>query len=126
MMNPWSYSDYRKSVERNANQGIEQLGFSIDGSIGYAGNELLLRLDEFPAENVMALTALAIAAHQRGTLSTYTKEDEFYEELVQAYADGEHIVIAETLDSLQKREFLRDIEIVSGVLGIDTKLPPGD
>ncbi len=125
-MTPWSYSDYRKSVEHDINQGIERLGFSVDASIGYAGNELLLRLYEFPAENVMALTALAIAAHQRGVLSTYTKEDEFYEELVQAYADGEHIAIVETLDSLQKREFLRDIEIVSGVLGIDVELPSGD
>ena len=117
-MHPWSYSDYRKSVEHDVTQGIEQLGFTVSGAIGYANNELLLRLDEFPAENVMALTALAIAANQRGTLSLYSKEDEFREELVQVYANGEHVVIAEKLDSLQKREFLRDVGIVSSVLGI--------
>lgn len=117
-MNPWSYSDYRKSVEHDITQGIEQLGFTIDGSIGYANNELLLRLDEFPDENVMAITALAIAANHRGTLSSYSDDDEFYKELVRAYANGEHVTIAERLDSLQKREFFHDVGIVSKVLGI--------
>lgn len=105
-------------MEHDVTQGIDQLGFNVDQSIGYANNELLLRLDEFPAENVMALTALAIAANQRGTLSSYADGDELYEELVQAYANGEHMAIADGLDLLQKREFLNDVGIVSKVLGI--------
>jgi len=114
-MNPWSYSDYRQSVERNVTWGVEKRGYSTGQSILFANNELLLRLDEFPAENVMALTALAIAANQRKVLSLSFV---FYEELVQAYASGEHVAIAEKLDPLQKEEFLNDVGIVSKVLDI--------
>jgi hypothetical protein len=123
--NPWTYADYRKTVERMVTYGIKQLDFAIDGAIGYAHVELELRLDEFPSENVMAITALAIAAHQRGALSAYKNADDYslYEELVQAYANGEHLVIANNLDSLQKQEFLRDVGIVSNVLGISLKQP---
>ena len=114
-MTPLSYSDYRKSVERNVTQGLEQLGFTTGQSILFAYNELLLRLEEFPDENVMALTALAIAANQREALSLSFV---FYEELVQAYANGEHVTIAEKLDPLQKKEFLNDVDIVSKIFGI--------
>jgi len=119
----WTYSDYRKSVEQDVAQGVEELGFDVSGAIGYANDALLLRLDEFPAENVLAVTALAIAANQRGTLSSYENEDEFRQEIAQAYANDEHLVIANNLDSLQKQEFLRDVGIVSNVLGIHYKQP---
>jgi len=105
-------------VESDVAQGIEELEFTVSESIGYATDQLLLRLDEFPDENVMALTALAIAANQRGTLSSYSDESEFRKELVQAYANGEHVAIAEKLDPLQKKEFLNDVGIVSKVLDI--------
>ena len=117
-MSSWTYHDYRKSIEHDVTQGIEQLGFNVDQSIGYANNELLLRLDEFPAENVMALTALAVAANQRGSLSSYARDDELYEDLVRAYASGEHLAIADSLDAAQKQEFLRDVGVVSRILGI--------
>jgi hypothetical protein len=119
----WTYADYRKSVERNVTKGVEELGFDVSGAIGYANDALLLRLDEFPAENVLAVTALAIAANQRGTLASYENEDEFRQEIAQAYANGEHLVIANNLEKKKKQEFLRDVGIVSNVLGISLKQP---
>lgn len=118
-MTPWTYRDYRQSVEYDVTQGIEQLGFNVDQSIGYASNELALRLDEFPDENVMALTALAIAANQRGSLFSYSAGDELYDELVDAYSKEEHLVTAAAIENLtQKNEFLQDVDVVSKTLGL--------
>ena len=116
--NPWTYSDYKKSVEHDVSYGMKRHGFTVGGAISYAHVELELRLDKFPAENVMALTALAIAANQRGVLSLHTVDDEFYEDLVKAYANGEHLASADSLNLLQKQEFLHDVGVVSEVLDI--------
>jgi len=117
-MTPWNYSDYKKSIERNVSQGMTQLGFNLDQSIGYAHNELSFRLEEFPGENVLALTALAISAHQGVTLSDYKSGDELYDELKEAYAQGQHEAIATGMEPPQAQEFLRDVEAVAKTLGI--------
>ena len=118
MMNPWSYRDYKNSIEHDVVQGMTQLGFNTDQSIGYANNEILLRLEEYPEENVLALTALAISAYQRGTLSSYASGDELYEELKEAYAKGEHLAMAERIDYTRKQEFLSDVDVVKKTLGM--------
>lgn len=116
-MSPWKYRDYRESVEHDVEQGLRELGFNIDQSIGYAHTELSLRLDDFPEENVLALTALAICANQHKALSSYAAGDELFDELALAYANGAHEKIIEHLDEAQKGEFLRDFETVISVLG---------
>lgn len=118
MMSPWTYGDYKKSVERNVVQGTTQMGFTIDQSIGYAHNELTLRLEEHPDENVLALTAIAISAHQRGTLSGYASGDELFDELKAAYKQGEHLAKMACMSSHQGQEFQRDAELITQFLGL--------
>lgn len=102
-MSPWNYQEYRKSVEHDVSQGLNILGFNIDQSIGYAHAELSLRLDEFPEENALAFTALAICANQHKSLSTYAVGDEVFDEFTRAYANGAHKLIAGRLNETQKR-----------------------
>lgn len=118
VMTPWTYNDYQISVARDVAQGLKELGFNIDQSLGFAHAELSLRLDEFPEENVLALTALAMCAHQHNTLSTYTVGDEIFDEIAQAYANNSHLLIATRLDETQKQEFLRNVIAVKKILRI--------
>lgn len=118
MMSPWNYGDYKKSVERNVVQSMTQMGFTIDQSIGYAHNELALRLEEHPDESVLALTALAISAYQRGTLSGYASGDELFDELKEAYKKGKHWAMMARMSSQQDQEFRQDAGAIAQFLGI--------
>jgi hypothetical protein len=117
-MTPWTYEDYRKSVQQDVAQAVTKLGFNIDQAIGFAHSELTQRLEEFPNENALALTALAICAKENDSLSTYAPGDELFDEIGR-YCSGDSIMeVMSNMADDQRVHFLRDVEIVKKVMGV--------
>jgi hypothetical protein len=87
MMERWSYSDYKKSILDSINQAKEELGFTIDQAIGYAGYDLELKLSECPDETVLAMVALGKAIIDNSAISLFPKDSGFCSEIRDAILD---------------------------------------
>ena len=58
--------------------GINDMGFSPLQAFGFAHNELSARLEEFPKEAILALTALATCLSEYNDLDNLEEDSEFW------------------------------------------------
>lgn len=81
-MQRWTYSQYRAAVRGDVDYAISKHGYLPIQAIGFAHNELALRLEEYPEEAVLALVALGFEARNRQLLDAYPEGDAFIEEVM--------------------------------------------
>lgn len=117
-MDSWNYQDYLNSVQKDMVFGIESRKYDIEEAFGFAHEELSLRLEEFPEETPLALTALAVCLNGYGKLSMFSSEDDFISEINIAYEPNQLQLASAKLDPKQTEIFSSDVELVKDVLGI--------
>jgi len=110
-MEQWSYTDYQRAVASAVKQGLNELGFTVDQAVGYARQDLELRLDEHPGELALAMTALASVVVNEADPTRYPPDGDFVEELRSAYSDGLDIV-QQRLPDAERVAFLQDVSKV--------------
>jgi hypothetical protein len=115
-LNPWGYKKYLDSVRCDMKVGQEQMGFNQLQSFGYAHNELVMRLEEFPNENPLALVGLAACLAESGGFNELSSDEGFILELkdnlkMQCIEDA-----VKHLDQEDTRQFMADLEKVKSLL----------
>jgi hypothetical protein len=96
--------------------GQEQMGFNKLQSFGYAHNELIMRLEEFPNEIPLALVGLAACLAEYGELNELPCDEGFLLEL-KDNLEVRHIEGAvKYLDSEDRKLFMIDLEKVKSLL----------
>lgn len=65
-MRRWGYSDYVRSVSSDVEEGMGKLGYDFGQAILFAYSSLELKLENFPEEEIFALTALLACILDRG------------------------------------------------------------
>ena len=76
-MEHWTYLQYRAAVENDVDYALSKRRYSSVQAVGYAHNELALRLEERPDEATLALVALATEANRRGVLNQHPIDTPF-------------------------------------------------
>lgn len=117
-MDSWKYQEYLDSVKQDMEFGVKSRQYNVEEAFGFAHDELLSRLEEFPDETTYALTALAVCLNEYGKLSTFTNEDGFYNEISTLYKSDQLRLARDNLNEGQVKKFDSDVNIVKGVLGI--------
>jgi hypothetical protein len=111
-MEQWSYGDYQHAVSGAVNQGLAELGFTVDQAVGYARQDLELRLQTCPQEMPLAAVALASVVIARSNLSAYPSDDGFVEELRAALLPAALEPALQRLKQSDRDMFLRDLSAV--------------
>lgn len=116
-MNPWGYKKYLNSVQSDMQMGINDMGFNSYQAFGFAHNELSVRLEEYPNERILALTALAICLSAHDGLSEFGGDDHFMSELKQVSAD-KNVVNTIILNTEDRDLFISDLNRIRSILGL--------
>jgi hypothetical protein len=83
MMQRWTYTQYKAAVKCDMDYALSTHGCLPAQAIGFAHNELALRLEEYPEEVALALVALGSKACTLRLLDAYPKDDAFIEEVLE-------------------------------------------
>jgi hypothetical protein len=118
MMKPWGYRDYVRSVSSDVDEGMGRLGYDFGQSILFAYYSLELKLENFPEEEILALTALLSCILDRGALSFYEVEDEIPFKFARSCANGGVGNASQALNGADLVDFLRDLGRVRAALSV--------
>lgn len=108
-MQHWTYSQYKVAVKSDIEYALTKHGYLPAQAIGYAHNELALRLDEYPEESALALVALGCEARTLKLLDVYPEDDAFVEEVLQHLRPSLVEEIGNNLPELDKVTFAGDV-----------------
>lgn len=117
-MECWSYSDYQRAVSSAVEQGLHELGFTSDQAIGYAHQDLELRLGSHPDEVGLAMTALGSIAATRADPTMYPSNGDFVGELRSAYSSTALEAALQRLDEPDHEAFKQDVSVVKAAFQI--------
>ena len=117
-MKPWGYRDYVRSVSSDVEEGIGKLGYDFGQAILFAYSSLELKLENFPGEEIFALTALLACILDRGALSFYEVEDEIPFKCARSCADGSVGNASQALNGAELVDFLCDLGRVRAALSV--------
>ncbi len=115
-MRRWGYKDYVRSVSSDVEEGMGKLGYDFGQAILFAYSSLELKLENFPEEEIFALTALLAYILDRGALSLYEAEDEIPSKFARSCADDSVGNVSRALNGAELVDFLRDLERVKAAL----------
>jgi hypothetical protein len=104
--------DYQRAVEGAVRQGVEKLGFTIDQAIGYAHDNLELKLDNSSDDLPLVMTALSMIAVKNGTAVSYQADDEFVQRLKEAYSPERLLSAISRTAQLEQMKLIGDVEVV--------------
>ena len=107
----WSYQDYLDGVQRSIDYATKELGFNLEQALGYAQTDLELRVEWFPAESILFLTALVICSIRHGVADAFKTDEFFLDAIRAAYAQQQNAT--EVDDRLAE-----DMEHVKTLFGI--------
>jgi hypothetical protein len=110
MMQRWTYSQYKVAVKSDIDYALTKHGYLPTQAIGYAHNELALRLDEHPEEATLALVALGSEANALQVLDAYPADDAFIEEILQHLQPSLVANIGGSLSYSEQTAFVEDAE----------------
>jgi len=117
-MDSWNYQEYLDSVKQDMKYGFESREYDVEEAFGFAHEELLSRLEKFPGETPLALTALAVCLNEYEKLTMFSAEDDFVREICNAYESEYFNLATKKLDAEQSERFDKDVNLVKGVLRI--------
>lgn len=115
-MRRWGYSDYVRSVSSDVEEGMGKLGYDFGQAILFAYSSLELKLENFPEEEIFALTALLACILDRGALSLCEVEDEIPFKFAGSCADDSVGNASQALNGAELVDFLGDLERVKVAL----------
>ncbi len=115
-MRRWVYRDYVRSVSSDVEEGMGKLGYDFGQAILFAYSSLELKLENFPEEEIFALTALLACILDRGALSLYEVEDEIPFKFARSCADESVENASQALNGAELVDFLRDLGRVKAAL----------
>lgn len=115
-MQRWTYSQYKSSVKSDIEYAMSKRGCLPAQAIGYAHNELVLRLDEYPDETALALVALGCEARALELLDMYSEDDAFIEELLQHLRPSFVEQMGNKLPANERAEFAVDAKALAQIL----------
>lgn len=108
MMQRWTYSQYKAAVKSDINYALSKHGYLPTQAIGFAHNELALRLDEYPEEAALALVALGSEARRLRLLDVYPEDDAFITEVLEHIQPSLVETIWRHLPDSEQEAFLGD------------------
>lgn len=107
-MQRWTYSQYTAAIKSDIDYALSKHGYLPVQAIGFAHNELALRLDEYPEEAVLALIALGSEARRLRLLDTYPEDDAFIEEVLEHLQPSLVETIRSNLPDSEQETFFGD------------------
>ncbi len=116
MMQRWTYSQYKAAVKDDIHYALAKHGCQPTQAIGYAHNELALRLDEFPEEAPLALVALGCKALALEVLDAYPQNDAFIEDVLQHMQQSLVDEIRGKLPDGEQAAFVEDAKVLAQAL----------
>jgi hypothetical protein len=115
-MDPWNYEDYLNSVKDDMELSLKKRGYNAEQAWGFAHTELERRLDQYPDETPLALTALALCAIEKGVLQPPRDGSLFLADLKRNLTDDRLMSAGQKLVPDQRSRLLRDVERVKRAL----------
>ncbi|WP_329771145.1 hypothetical protein [Stenotrophomonas maltophilia] len=107
----------RESVSSDVEEGMDKLGYDFGQAILFAHSSLELKLENFPEEDIFALTALLACILDRGgALLLYEAEDEIPFQFARSCADDSVGNASQALSGAELVDFLRDLGRVKAAL----------
>jgi hypothetical protein len=118
VMAPWGYEQYLISVRRNMEYCLVTRNYNVDQSFGFSHNQLLARLDEYPHETPLALTALAIVLNEYAKLIDFSSSDDFVKEILDEYSSPKMDLAIEKLNYNDAECFRSHVATIKSILSI--------